>query len=112
LFLFCAVGDTVKIDLATGKIAEHIKLDNGKLCFVNKGRNTGRIGVLVHRERHLGSFDIAKLQDAAGNVFAVRLGAVFVIGDGLEKSRVTLPRGNGVKISIIEERDARLSVKA
>jgi len=74
------VGDTIKVNLATGKIESFIKLDAGKLCFVNKGRNTGRIGTLVHRERHLGSFDIAKLKDAAGNVFAVRLGAIFVIG--------------------------------
>jgi small subunit ribosomal protein S4e len=106
------VGDTVKLDVTTGKITDHLKLDSGKLCFVNKGRNTGRIGVLVSRERHLGSYDIAKLQDAAGTVFAVRLSAVFVIGDGKEKSRVTVPKGNGVKLSIIEEKEIKLKARA
>jgi small subunit ribosomal protein S4e len=98
------VGDTVKIDLETGKVVDFIKLEVGKLCFVNKGRNTGRIGVLIHREKHLGSFDIAKLKDAKGNTFAVRLDACFVIGDGEGKSRIALPQRNGVKLSIIEEK--------
>lgn len=102
-------GDTVKVDLATGKIVEHLKLDVGKLCFVNKGRNVGRIGVLVQRERHLGSFDIAKLKDAKGNTFAIRLGATFVVGDGEGQSKVALPKGNGVKLNIIEERALRVS---
>lgn len=103
------IGDSVKIDLATGKVVDVIKMEMGKLCFVNKGRNTGRIGVLIHREKHLGSFDIAKLKDAKGNVFAVRLDACFMIGEGEGKSRVTLPKRNGVKLSIIEEKAQKRS---
>jgi len=105
------VGDTIKIDLATGKIIESMKLDMGKLCFVNKGRNVGRVGILVAKERHLGSFDIAKLRDFKGHTFAIRLAAVFVIGNGGEekKSEITLPKGNGVKQTIIEERQIRIS---
>jgi small subunit ribosomal protein S4e len=101
-------GDSIKLDLTTGKIVDFLKLDMGKLCFVNKGQNTGRIGVLIHRERHLGSFDIAKLRDAKGNVFAVRLDACFVVGEGEGKSRVALPTRNGVKLSIIEEKAQKL----
>ena len=102
-------GDTIKLDLATGKIVDFIKLEMGKLCFVNRGQNTGRIGVLIHREKHMGSFDIAKLKDAKGNVFAVRLEACFVIGEGEGKSRVALPKRNGVKLSIIEEKAQKRS---
>ena len=102
------IGDSVKLDLATGKITEHIKLDNGALCFVYKGRNTGRMGVLIARERHLGSFDIAQLRDANGTNFAVRQSAVFVIGAGEGKAAVgALPRGNGIKVSILDEAKRR-----
>jgi small subunit ribosomal protein S4e len=101
------IGDSIKVDLETGKIVDFIKLEMGKLCFVNKGRNTGRIGVLVHRERHLGSFDIAKLKDAKGSVFAVRLDACFVIGDGEGKARIALPQRNGVKLTILEEKQRK-----
>ena len=62
-----AVGDTVKIDLATGKIADYIKLDVGVQVIVTGGRNTGRVGTLVHRERHPGTFDIVHVKDAAGH---------------------------------------------
>ncbi|KAH9261074.1 hypothetical protein BASA81_000778 [Batrachochytrium salamandrivorans] len=102
-------GDSVKFDLASGKVVSHIKLEVGKLCFVSKGRNTGRIGVLVHRERHLGSFDIAKLKDGKGNLFAVRLDAVFVVGEAEGKSLVELPKANGVKLTILEQRNAKHS---
>ena len=107
------VGDSIKLDLNTGKITEHFKLDNGALCFVYKGRNTGRMGVLVNRERHLGSFDIATLKDASGATFAVRLNAVFVIGHNEKKPGVeTLPKAKGVKISIIEEAAKRYKKQA
>ena len=42
--------DTVKIDLATGKIDDFIKFDTGRLVMVTGGRNLGRVGVIVHRE--------------------------------------------------------------
>ena len=52
------------------------------MVMCTKGRNTGRIGVLNHRERHPGSFDIVQVTDAAGNTFATRGGNVFIIGKG------------------------------
>ena len=39
-----------------------------------------------------------------------RLNNVFIIGKGT-KAWVSLPRGNGVKLSIAEERDKRLASK-
>ena len=49
-------------------------------------------------------------QDANGHTFATRLGYIFVIGKGA-KPYISLPKGGGVKLSIAEERDKRLSTK-
>jgi len=96
--------DTVKVDLATGKITDFIKFDIGNLVTITGGRNLGRVGVITHREKHPGSFDIVHIRDAAGQQFATRLANVFVIGKGT-KSYVSLPQGKGVKLSILEERE-------
>ncbi|KJR82790.1 uncharacterized protein SPSK_03667 [Sporothrix schenckii 1099-18] len=99
------VNDTVKIDLATGKITDFVKFDTGALAMVTGGRNMGRVGVITHRERHDGGFNIVHLKDAIDNSFATREANVFVIGT--EKPWISLPKGRGVKLSIAEERDRR-----
>merc|ERR1712212_375733 len=63
------------------------------------------------KEKHPGSFDIVHIKDSQGHVFATRLNYVFVIGKG-NKPFISLPKGKGVKLSIAEERDKRLGVKA
>jgi len=100
------VNDTVKIDIETGKIVEHVKFETGNLCMLTGGANLGRVGLIQHRERHPGSFEIVHIKDAAGHTFATRGGNVFVIGKGT-KSLVSLPRRKGVKKSILEERAYR-----
>ncbi|KAK8807105.1 hypothetical protein WA158_003163 [Blastocystis sp. Blastoise] len=100
------VNDTIKLNLETGKIEQVVKFENGNLVMITKGRNTGRIGTIVRRDRHFGSFDIVLIRDAAGHEFATRLGNVFVIGEG-EKALVSLPYGKGIKLSILEEKAAR-----
>lgn len=100
------VNDTVKVDIETGKVIDFIKFELGNLVMITKGRNTGRVGVLTGRERHLGSFDIVQVKDSAGHTFATRLGAVFVIGQG-SRPMVSLPKGKGIKLNIIEERSLR-----
>jgi len=100
------VNDTVKINLETGKIEDFIKFDNGNLALITAGHNIGRVGVIVSRERHPGSFDIVHLKDAAGHTFNTRLQNVFVIGKGT-KSFVSLPQGKGVRLSVLEERERR-----
>ena len=102
------VNDTVKVDIKTNKIIGHIKFEVGNLCFITKGHNIGRVGVIVRRDRHFGSFDIVYVRDAAGHEFATRLANVFIIGGGAEPM-VSLPKGNGVKLSIIEEKKMRES---
>ena len=49
-------------------------------------------------------------QDNNGHTFATRLGYIFVIGKG-SKSYVSLPKGNGVRMTVAEERDKRLAAK-
>lgn len=104
------VDDTVKVDIATGKVVDFIKFEVGKLCMITKGRNTGRVGTLVHVERHPGSFDIVTVRDASGHTFSTRTDNVFIIGSG-DAPLVSLPRGNGVKLSILEQRDESLKRK-
>jgi len=99
------VNDTVKIDLATGKITDFIEFDTGVIAMVTGGRNMGRVGVITHRERHDGGFNIVHIKDAVDNEFATRESNVFVIGR--EKPWISLPKGKGVKLSIAEERDRR-----
>jgi len=99
------VNDTVKIDLATGKITDFIEFDTGVIAMVTGGRNQGRVGVITHRERHDGGFNIVHIKDAVDNEFATRESNVFVIGR--EKPWISLPKGKGVKLSIAEERDRR-----
>ncbi|KAL3691520.1 hypothetical protein R1sor_005171 [Riccia sorocarpa] len=94
--------DTVKIDIETGKVVKFIKFDVGNLCMVTGGRNRGRIGTIQHREKHKGSFDIIHVVDSVGYQFATRMANVFTIGQGT-KPWVTLSRGKGIKLSIVEE---------
>jgi small subunit ribosomal protein S4e len=101
------VNDTVKVSLETGKVLEIVKFDVGNLVMVTGGHNLGRVGVITHKEKHPGSFDIVHIKDAVGNQFATRIGNVFVIGKG-GKSLVSLPRGKGVKKTILEEQAERL----
>jgi len=98
--------DTVKIDVETGKATDYIKFETGNLAMISGGKNTGRVGVIVSREKHPGSFDIVHLKDSAGHVFATRLGNVFVIGQG-NRPLVSLPRRKGIKMSVLEERALR-----
>jgi len=101
--------DVVKVDIATGKIIEFFKFEIGKLAMITKGRNTGRVGTLTHIERHPGSFDIATLRDATGASFTTRAENVFIIGN--DAPAVSLPKGQGVKKSILEERAYVMGLK-
>jgi len=101
-----AVNDTIKLNLETGKIDDFVKFETGNLAMISGGKNTGRVGVIVSRERHQGSFDIVHVKDSAGHIFATRLGNVFVIGEG-STPMVSLPKRKGIKMTILEERALR-----
>jgi len=100
------VNDSIKVDLETGKVAQRYAFEPGNVVMITQGRNTGRVGVFVSRDRHPGSFDIVHVRDREGNEFATRLRNVFVIGTG-EAPAVKLPPGQGIKRTIFEQRDKR-----
>lgn len=94
--------DTIKLDLENNKITDFIKFDVGNVVMVTGGRNRGRVGVIKSREKHKGSFETIHVQDSTGHEFATRMGNVFLIGKGT-KPWVSLPKGKGIKLTIIEE---------
>jgi len=95
--------DTVKVSIETGKMSDILKFELGALVMITRGRNAGRVGSLMHIERHDGSFSIVTVKDAKGHTFATRLQNVFVIGTGTTP-QVTLPKQRGIKLTIMEER--------
>ena len=117
------VNDTVKFDLEQGKIVDFVRFDTGNLVMITGGRSMGRAGVITHREKHIGGFDIVHVKDTLDRTFATRyvifwvspiytnritcsITNIFVIGDG-NKPWISLPRGKGIKLTISEERDHR-----
>ncbi|VFQ77291.1 unnamed protein product [Cuscuta campestris] len=120
--------DTVKLDLESNKIVDFIMFDVGNVVMVTGGRNMGRVGIVKSREKHKGSFETIHVQDALGHEFATRLGNVFtvvvraleqtceeegkeVMGKGT-KPWVSLPKGKGIKLTIIEEAKKRLAAQS
>jgi small subunit ribosomal protein S4e len=95
------VNDTVKVETATGKILDYVKFDTGAVIMATGGRNMGRVGVVTHRERHDGGFNIVHVKDAIDNTFATRESNVFVIGQ--DKPWVSLPKGKGVKVCYLHK---------
>merc|ERR1719229_744430 len=47
--------DSVRIDLATGKILDYVKFESGNSVMIRAGNNIGRVGIISHREKHPGS---------------------------------------------------------
>lgn len=66
------VNDTIQLEIATSKILDYIKFESNNLCMITGGRNLGRVGTVINRERHHGSFDIVHIKDANGHDFATR----------------------------------------
>jgi small subunit ribosomal protein S4e len=64
--------DTVKVDLATNKIVEFAKFEVGNVCAITAGHNIGRIGTILHTEKHPGGHNIVHLKDKTGATWATR----------------------------------------
>jgi len=100
--------DTIRLDLNTNEQLDFVKFEIGNTVMIGGGNNMGRVGTIMHREKHPGSFEIVHIKDSAGRTFATRLQNVFVIGAG-SKPWITLPKGNGLKLSIVEDRNLRMA---
>jgi len=101
------VGDTVKLDIATGKPSDIVHCDVGNIAAITGGRNFGRVGIIEHKEKHPGSWDIIHVKDNAGHQFSTRAANVFVLGKG-KTPLISLPRNGGVKLSVLDEREQNL----
>jgi small subunit ribosomal protein S4e len=104
------VNDVVKVDLESGKVVGVLKFEVGNVAMITRGANTGRVGEITRIEKHPGSYEIIHLRDKKGTSFATRVANVFIIGAaGKEgaKSEISLPKGKGIQLNIMEERDLR-----
>ena len=97
-----------QFNLETGEIDGIVKFENGAIVFITGGNNIGRVGTLMHIEKHPGSYEIVHVKDSAGATFATRLSNIFVIGSG-KKPLIKLPKGDGVRLSLIAERNAKIA---
>lgn len=97
-----AVNDTVKVDLDSGRVVDSFKYEIGQVVMITGGHNVGRVGQLIQREKHIGSYEIAHVKDTAGKTFSTRASNVFIIGEG-NKASITLPFFKGIKLTILEE---------
>ena len=105
------LNDSVKLNLATGDIDSVIKFATGATVMVTGGNNIGRIGILSSIEKHQGSYDIAHVRDTRDNAFSTRLSNVFIIGDN-KTNAISLPRGEGLKYTLVEARDNKTGEEA
>lgn len=101
--------DTVVLDLETNKVKEWVRFKPGCLVMCTGGANTGRVGEVVARERHPGSFDVVVVKDAAENKFTTRAQNVFVIGSSIYHPLVSLPKQKGVRLGLAEDREKKLA---
>merc|ERR1712071_661527 len=96
-------GRTIRYPDPDVRVNDTVKFELGAMVMLIRGNNVGRIGQLMHIEKHPGSFDIVTVRDVKGNSFATRLNNVFVIGSG-NHPQVSLPKGRGIKKTILQER--------
>merc|ERR1712147_326204 len=101
------INDCVKLNLATGTVDGVLKFQNNSIVMITGGNNIGRIGTLQSLEKHPGSFEIAHVRDATGNIFTTRLGNVMVIGDS-KAPVISLPKGEGIRLTLMQERAQKI----
>jgi len=101
--------DTLIYDINTKEVKKVIKFCKGALVMASQGANRGRVGILKNIIKHPGAIDVVEIQDASSNVFNTRLEYVFVIGAGYESCSITLPKGDGLKLSNNQDRDERIA---
>jgi len=100
------IGDTVKFNLEKREIEDFIPMTVGNLAFCSDGNNRGRVGIIDHINKFDNNFDLITIKDKNGHTFTTRTSFVTTIGRG-NNPLITLPKGNGLSLSIIEEAKLR-----
>lgn len=104
--------DTIRLDLNNQqKIIDFVKFEVGNVAMVSGGNNIGRVGIVTMRDKKPGSWEIVHLKDAVGHTFATRRENVCIIGKGTQPW-ISLPKGDGIKLSITEDRALRMERQA
>lgn len=103
-----SIGDTIVYNLKEKKCVDLVKSRVGNAVMVTGGANRGRIGEVVKIERHPGAFNVAHLKDASGAEFATRAANIFVIGKDLKNLLVAVPKQQGLRMNVIQEREEKL----
>jgi len=102
------VNDSVLLKIETGTVEKFVKFEHGNTCMITGGNNIGRVGVIVHREKHPGNHEIVHLKDTADQHFATRSTNVMPIGEK-DKAWVSLPKGLGIKLNVVDDRQKRMN---
>lgn len=100
------VGDTIKLNLEKNVVEDFIPMTAGNLALCSDGNNRGRIGIIDHVNKFDNNFDLITIKDARGHSFTTRTSYIITIGRGT-KALISLPKGNGISLSIIEEAEKR-----
>merc|ERR1712203_287439 len=78
-----------------------LKMEEGKMVMVNRGKNKGRVGKIKHVEKHKKISDVVFVEDEMGNSFVTKKEDVIVIGE--DKSIIGLDGSRGVRMSLEEK---------
>lgn len=97
--------DTIKLSLRNNEVLNQYKFEEGCRVMITGGNNIGRVGTVVRREQHPGSYEIIYVKDDKGLTFSTRLQNVFVIGTK-NSSEVTLLKAHNY-LTIIQQREVR-----
>jgi len=105
------VNDTILLSLHDSKIMDVVRFEVGNVAMITGGFNHGRTGVIINIEKHDGGYTIVHVKDSRGTTFLTRMSNVFVIGHGATPL-VPLPRGDGIRLTIEEEKQLRVKSTA
>lgn len=100
------VGDSIKFNLEKNEVEDFISMSVGNLAYCSDGNNRGRVGIIDHINKFDNNFDLVTIKDSRGHSFTTRTSYIIAIGKGT-KPMITLPKGNGERLSIIEEAQIR-----
>lgn len=103
------VSSTLKVDVKTKKVVDHLAFEAGNTVFVYGGSNVGRVGVIKRIEKVAGDANVY-LEDANGKAFTVLESRSIVIGT--EKTLwMTLDESAGIKLTEFERSNLRYAEK-
>ena len=102
------INDTVKLNLDKNEVVDFYQMKVGNLVYVMNGNNRGRVGVVQHINKFDGQHDLISIKDNKGRQFSTRVEFVMAIGTG-NKSVIKLPKGQGIRKTIMEETADRLA---